>query len=209
MLCRKISFETRNFRRCSGRKVKTSTCETSKIDIEKQTKRFLLPVKIKRLKNKIAQNRKRTTDSESTHRITSKNVVFARFWRKPFPPNQFEGKFWQKIKSLKIENGRRIRNLLIEIAGKMLFPFVFDSRKFSLHFPKPVPFFQLFSILRESASCDVSRQSKFYADSESANENVVTWVERREKKIFGMLKKIFFSKIFLIVFSIGYRKKYM
>src|SRR5271170_1379980 len=84
----------------------------------------------------------------------------------------------KKIKSFEIENGRRIRNLLIEIAGKMIFPFVFDRRKFSLHFPKPVPFFQLFSILRESASCDMSKQSKFYAGSESANENVRVCVEK-------------------------------
>jgi hypothetical protein len=41
----------------------------------------------------------------------------------------------------------------------------------------------------------MSKQSKFYADSESANENVVAWVERREKNISEMQKKIFFSKI--------------
>ena len=52
------------------------------------------------------------------------------------------------------------------------------AEKFSLHFPKPVPFFQLLSILRESASCDMSKQSKFYADSESANENVRVCVEK-------------------------------
>jgi hypothetical protein len=51
----------------------------------------------------------------------------------------------------------------------------------------------------------MSKQSKFYADSQSANENVVAWVERREKNISEMQKKNFFlknfvKKIYLIFF---------
>src|SRR5271156_1280566 len=96
----------------------------------------------------------------------------------------------------------------------MFFPLVFDEGKFSLHFLKPVPFYQLFSILRESASCDMSKQSKFYADSESSNGIVLTCVERREKNIPKMEKKKFFSKIlkkkfFLKFFSIFFKYIYI
>ena len=128
-------------------------------------------------------------------------MCFRSFLKKNLFSTPVRREISKKIKSFEIEKGQRIRNLRIEISRKMFFPLVFDSRKFSLHFPKPVPFFQLFSILHESASCDVSRQSKFYADSESVNGIVLTWVERREKNIPEMQKKNFFSKkIFFLNF---------
>src|SRR5277367_6268645 len=81
-------------------------------------------------------------------------IYFPSLLKKNLFSKPVEREISKKIKSFEIQNGRRIRNLRIELRRKLIFPLVLEEGKFSNHFPKPVPFFQLFSILRKSASCD-------------------------------------------------------